>query len=191
LSLRYSIYKVQIRSLLQARLGSLRTFICYHIFNHLSRTFFKFFQISFRCALCSRISAFITQLFKFTTFFSVCQELFHFFSNFFSCGVALCRTQLFKDNTLTSYCQELFLVFLKFFVYRRRSRGQLAYISTSNPICQALFYKFRTFFLAIFTHAQLSTLGGFSISAAGQMTADTCQGIPRIYSRALSCRKVP
>ena len=45
LSLRYSIYKVQSRSLSQARLGSPRTFICYHILSNLSRTFFKFFEV--------------------------------------------------------------------------------------------------------------------------------------------------
>ena len=47
MSLRYSIYKVQFSSLSQARLGSPRTFICYHISRNLSRTFSSFFKFLF------------------------------------------------------------------------------------------------------------------------------------------------
>ena len=77
LSLRYSIYKVQSRSRLTAE-----ACLSYHTLFHLSRTFFKFFQISLSgfdsiFAVTSRRLGYIS-----TSFF-ICQELFSSFSNFF------------------------------------------------------------------------------------------------------------
>ena len=137
LSLRYSIYKVQTSSLSQARLGSPRTFICYHILSNLSRTFFKFFQILFDVVLHSRTLSFIAQLCYHTTEKFVCQELFQVFSNFFS---------------------------LRFDVFR--SRGQLRYISTSFVVCQAFFHKNLHFFLCYFTRGHQSLTERFPLISA-------------------------
>ena len=132
MSLHYSIYKVQIRSFC-VPFGSQRTFICYHILITLSRTFFKFFQSFLSCGCAPGSAPFITQLLYPITYHFICQELFQVFTNFFLCGI-----------------------------YWRRPRGQLAYISTAFPVCQALLYKNFGYFLLIFTRVQPSSISGFS-----------------------------
>ena len=117
MSLRYSIYKVQAARLLRSLLRLPRTVLYYHIFQNLSRTFFKFFKFFLMWILCSRRLPFITQL--------------------------------FKDITFSSICQALFLVLLNFLFYRCCSCGQLAYNSTPQGFCQALFYKLAIYFLCI------------------------------------------
>ena len=81
LSLRYSIYKVQSRSRLTAEAR-----LSYHTLFHLSRTFFKFFQI-FSSRFDSVVRVTSRRLEHLTTSRSICQELFSSFFKFLFASV--------------------------------------------------------------------------------------------------------
>ena len=159
MSLRYSIYKVQTSFSFQAHLSpSVNCYILAHLVE-LVKNFFQVFRSFLVVPLCSRLSLFITQLFKFITSHSICQELFCSFSNLFDVVPRVFRTQLDYYTSLAFICQELFSHSCKFrFVLALFycPRGQLAYISTSIPICQALFNIIQAFLLLVFTCGQVS-----------------------------------
>ena len=79
---RYSIYKVQCRSLAFISCP-LRTFICYHNLFRLSRTFFKFFQTFLSCSLPSRRSRSSDNFYILADTFSFVKNFFQILSNFF------------------------------------------------------------------------------------------------------------
>ena len=91
----------------------------------------------------------------------ICQVLFTSFSNSFVQfavlpAVAVHRTTLLSYHR-TFRLSRTFLIFFKLFSVDRCPRRQLAYISTCNPICQALFYNFRNSFLLSLTMYSLSS----------------------------------
>ena len=107
---------------LSACFRSPRTFLFYHNFKRLSRTFFEVFQLfpkPLAKALCRDPSRLSLQLLYLSTFDSFCQDLFSIF---------------FNPSRLPSY-----LVC--------RSRGQLAYINTRLTVCQAQKQSFLRLFL--------------------------------------------
>ena len=111
MSLRYSIYKVQTCSQLLAE-----ACLSYHTQFHLSRTFFKFFQISL-----SR------------------------FDSVVCCHLAATRASYHIDFHLSTTFFKFFK-FLFDSILFPVPRGQLAYISTSFSFCQASFYIISDFF---------------------------------------------
>ena len=102
MSLRYSIYKVQTFLSL-----SLTAFAFYHTQFHLSRTFFKFFQIFPRdfSARCSR-----EQLRHVSTSGSICQALFSSFCKFLPDSLFICAAlkRPAYISTAVTICQALF-----------------------------------------------------------------------------------
>ena len=109
MSLRYSIYKVQ------TSLSALASaFAFYHTQFHLSRTFFKFFQIFLRdfSACCS-----CEQLRYVSTSVAICQALFSRFCKFLTDSLFLCvaRRRLAYISTQSPFCQALFFVFSHLF----------------------------------------------------------------------------
>ena len=99
MSLRYSIYKVQTCSQLLAE-----ACLSYHTQFHLSRTFFKFFQISLSgfdsvFAVTSRRPEYLS------TSFSICQELF---SSFFKKFFQLLSSNLIKITYLNKTVKHFF-----------------------------------------------------------------------------------
>ena len=99
-----------------------------------------------------------------STSHSLCQELFQVFQSFLSCrcapGSSPFITQLCYYNTLFSFVKNFFQILSKFYFVLCGPRGQLAYISTPQSICQALFHKNPTSFLYAFTCAQSSAIRG-------------------------------
>ena len=111
MSLRYSIYKVQ------TSLSALASaFAFYHTQFHLSRTFFKFFQIFLRdfSARCSR-----EQLRYVSTSALICQALFSRFCKFRTDSLFICaaRKRLAYTSTHPPFCQALFFQFFPFILH--------------------------------------------------------------------------
>ena len=59
--------------------------------------------------------------------------------------------QLFEFITSHPFCQELFSILSEFLCSLSGPCGQLAYISITKAICQALFHYFSRYFLCVFT----------------------------------------
>ena len=113
-SSRYSIYKVQWSVLVSLSLT--RTFISYHIFKLLSRTFFEVFWLSLVFAIFA-----VWQLFNFNTLKTVCQALFSFFFKLFkSCfSIALpLETTFIEYHTLLHLSRTFFISFRLFWSAR-------------------------------------------------------------------------
>ena len=133
MSLRYSIYKVQ------TSLSALASaFAFYHTQKHLSRTFFKFFQIFLRdfSARCSR-----EQLCYDSTSVSICQALFSktfkFLSDSLFIWAARKRPAYISIHHLI--CQALFFQFLNFFIlgsYCPLHRGFCLLFSLNATFCE-------------------------------------------------------
>ena len=96
--------------------------------------------------------------------FTLSRTFFQVFQSFLSCRCApSCSpfiTQLCHYNTLFSFVKNFFLILSKFYFVLCGPRGQLAYISTPQSICQALFHKKSTSFLYAFTCVQSSAIRG-------------------------------
>ena len=141
-SSRYSIYKVQWSVL--ASLSLARTSISYHIFSHLSRTFSKFFdfQLSLWLSLAWRLLNFTHPKPFVKNYFSF------FFKLFESCF------SIFQSPQATFICyhssvhlsRTFFISFQIHFCVSLPPRGQLAYTSTGQFVCQARIFTFRKFF---------------------------------------------
>ena len=119
---RYSIYKVQCRSLAFTRCP-LRTFICYHNLIRLSRTFFKFFQKLFKSRLSSRQR-------RSSDNFYMLADLPAFVKNFFQVSQIFFRFRCVSTP-----------------VYQR-----LAYVSRCFAFCQAfslIFFITKQLFIAV------------------------------------------
>ena len=94
------------------------------------------------------------ELLYISTSFRICQELFSSFFKFLfdvNCAPGFRRSShnFLMISHQVHFVKKFFSCFLNFFVLSCCPRGQLAYISTSISICQALFYKFRNSFLCI------------------------------------------
>ena len=116
-------------------------FILTHRFEFV-KNFFQVFSNSFRCESCSRLSPFITQLFKFITFTRTCQELFSFLFNFFL-GRALSGADSFdRIPNSVAFVKNFFQVFLNFFRRALSGADSFGRIPNLPPFVNTFFQVF-------------------------------------------------
>ncbi len=150
MSLRYSIYKVQTSFSFQAHLSpSVNCYILAHLVE-LVKNFFQVFRSFLVVPLCSRLSLFITQLFKFITSRSICQEPFSIFFKSFRCGAArFFARNLIIIPRLLSFVKNFFHIpanSASFWHYFTALADSLHILARPSPFVKHFLTKFELFF---------------------------------------------
>ena len=149
MSLRYSIYKVQTSFSFQAHLSpSVNCYILAHLVE-LVKNFFQVFRSFLVVPLCSRLSLFITQLFKFITSHSICQELFVLFQIFSMWCRAFFARNLIIIHHLLSFVKNFFHIpanSASFWHYFTALADSLHILARPFPFVKHFLTKFKLFF---------------------------------------------
>ena len=115
---------------------------------------------------------------------SFVKNFFKFFQTFLWLSLLAFARNLIILSQRFSFVKHFFLELRSFVydpLYQRHPCGQLAYISTHFPNCQALFYKFRHYFLCTFTIYTCASLVNISITPSPRHHPDQPYVIRTVY----------